>query len=103
MITIRKGMQVKVVSGNHKGESGKVLAVFPKTNKVIVQGINFIKKAARPTQENPSGGFSEKEAPIHMSNVMVVQGGKTSRIGFKTLENGKKVRVANKTRQEIEI
>jgi len=103
MITIRKGMQVKVVSGNHKGESGKVLAVFPKTNKVIVQGINFIKKAARPTQENPSGGFSEKEAPIHTSNVMVVQGGKTSRIGFKTLENGKKVRVAKKTRQEIEI
>ena len=103
MITIRKGMQVKVVSGNHKGESGKVLAVFPKTNKVIVQGINFIKKAARPTQENPSGGFSEKEAPIHMSNVMVVQGGKTSRIGFKTLEKGKKVRVAKKTRQEIEI
>jgi len=103
MITIRKGMQVKVISGNHKGESGKVLAVFPKTNKVIVQGINFIKRATRPTQENPSGGFSEKEAPIHMSNVMVVQGGTTSRIGFKTLENGKKVRVANKTKQEIEI
>lgn len=103
MITIRKGMQVKVISGNHKGESGKVLAVFPKTNRVIVQGVNFIKRATRPTQENPSGGFSEKEAPIHMSNVMAVQGGNTSRIGYKTLENGKKVRVSNKTRQEIEI
>lgn len=103
MITIRKGMQVKVISGNHKGESGKVLAVFPKTNRIIVQGINFIKKATRPTQENPGGGFNEKEAPIHMSNVLVVQGGKATRIGYKTLENGKKVRVGNKTRQEIEI
>lgn len=103
MIPIRKGMQVKVISGNHKGETGKVLAVFPKTNRVIVQGINFIKKATRPTQENPSGGFNEKEAPIHMSNVMVVQSGKTTRIGFKTLENGNKVRIGNKTRQEIEI
>lgn len=103
MITIRKGMQVKVISGNHKGESGKVLAVFPKNNRVIVQGINFIKKATRPTQENPSGGFSEKEAPIHISNVMAVQGGKATRIGYKKLETGKKVRVAHKNRQEIEI
>jgi len=103
MITVRKGMQVKVISGNHKGETGKVLAVYPKTNRVIVQGVNFIKKATRPTQENPSGGFSEKEAAIHMSNVMVVHGGEATRIGFKTLEDGKKVRVANKTRQEIEI
>jgi len=103
MIAIRKGMQVRVVSGNHKGQAGKVLAVFPKSNRVIVQGVNFIKKATRPTQENPSGGFSEKEAPIHLSNVMAVQGGKTTRVGYKTLETGKKVRVAKKTRQEIEI
>ncbi len=103
MIKIRIGMQVQVISGNHKGESGKVLAVFPKTNRVIVQGVNFIKKAARPTQENPSGGFSEKEASIHISNVMAVQGGKTSRIGFKKLETGKKVRVNKTTGQEIEI
>jgi len=93
MINIRIGMQVQVISGNHKGESGKILAVFPKTNRVIVQGINFIKKATRPTQENPSGGFSEREASIHISNVMAVQGGKTSRIGYKKLETGKKVRV----------
>ena len=103
MITIRKGMLVKVISGNHKGESGKILAVFPKSNRVIVQGVNFIKKATRPTQENPSGGYSEKEAPMHMSNVMAVLGGKTTRIGYKKLETGKKVRVANTTRQEIEI
>ena len=103
MINIRIGMQVQIISGNHKGESGKVLAVFPKTNRIIVQGINFIKKATRPTQENPSGGFSEKEASIHISNVMAVQGGKTSRIGYKKLETGKKVRVNKTTGQEIEI
>ena len=103
MRNIRIGMQVKVISGNHKGESGKILAVMPKTNRIIVQGVNFIKKATRPTQENPSGGFSEKEASIHISNVMVVQSGKTSRIGYKILETGKKVRVTKITGQEIEI
>jgi len=103
MKNIRTGMQVKVISGNHKGESGKVLAVFPKTNRVVVQGLNFIKKATRPTQENPSGGFNEKEASIHISNVMVVQSGRTSRIGYKKLENGKKVRILKTSGQEIEI
>ena len=103
MINIRIGMQVQVISGNHKGETGKVLAVFPKNKRVIVQGVNFIKKATRPTQENPSGGFSEKEASIHISNVMAVQGGNTSRIGFKKLETGKKVRITKTTGQEIEI
>ncbi|MBU0727271.1 50S ribosomal protein L24 [Patescibacteria group bacterium] len=103
MRNIRIGMQVKVISGNHKGESGKVLVVMPKTNRIIVQGVNFIKKATRPTQQNPSGGFSEKEASIHISNVMVVQSGKTSRIGYKKLETGGKVRVTKTTGQEIEI
>jgi large subunit ribosomal protein L24 len=103
MRNIRKGMQVKIISGNNKGESGKVLAVYPNTNRIIVQGVNFIKKATRPTQQNPSGGFSEKEASIHISNVMAVQGGKTSRIGYKKLETGKKVRITKTTGQEIEI
>lgn len=100
---IRTGMQVKVISGNHKGMSGKVLAVFLKTERIIVQGVNFIKKATRPTQENPGGGFSEKEAPIHVSSVMAVQGGETTRVGYKILENGKKVRISKKTGQEIVV
>ena len=103
MKNIRTGMQVKIISGNHKGVSGKVLAVFPDNDKIIVQGVNFVKKATRPTQENPSGGFSEKEAPIHISNVMAVQGGKISRVGYKKLGTGKKVRVAKLSGQEIEI
>ena len=103
MRNIRKGMQVQIISGNNKGESGKVLAVYPNTNRIIVQGVNFIKKATRPTQQNPSGGFSEKEASIHISNVMAVQSGKTSRVGYKKLETGKKVRITKTTGQEIEI
>ena len=58
---VKKGMLVKVVSGNHKGMEGKILNVFPKKNRVIVEGVNFRKRASRPTQENPSGGFVERE------------------------------------------
>jgi large subunit ribosomal protein L24 len=100
---VKKGMSVKIISGNHRGEQGKVLAVFPAKQQVIVEGGNFIKRATRPTQQNPGGGFIEKEAPIQLSNVMVVQGGKPTRIGYKTLDDGTKVRVSKKTGQEIEI
>ena len=62
-----RGMEVRVVCGNHKGLEGKVLNVFPKKQKVIIEGVNFRKRATRPTQDNPSGGFVEREAPIHIS------------------------------------
>jgi large subunit ribosomal protein L24 len=100
---IKKGMTVRVISGNHKGQEGKVLRVFPKQNRVIVEGVNFVKRATRPSQQNPGGGFVEKEAPIHVSNVMVVVGGQTTRIGYRKLEDGTKVRIAKKTGGEIEI
>ncbi|MEC9376900.1 MAG: 50S ribosomal protein L24 [Candidatus Neomarinimicrobiota bacterium] len=100
---VKKGMTVKIISGNHKGMEGKVLHVFPEKDRVIIEGINFMKKATRPTQENPSGGLVEKEASIHISNVMVVQGGQATRIGYKKLEDGSKVRVSIKTNEEIEI
>ena len=96
-------MKVQVVSGNHKGSEGKILDVFPKKNRLIVEGVNFRKRATRPTQDNPSGGFVEREATIHISNVMVVQGGQASRIGYRKLEDGSKIRVSKKTKQEIEI
>jgi len=97
---VKKGMKVQVVSGNHKGSEGKILDVFPKKNRLIVEGVNFRKRATRPTQDNPSGGFVEREATIHISNVMVVQGGQASRIGYRKLEDGSKIRVSkkNKTR-----
>ena len=100
---VTKGMTVKIISGNHKGMEGKALHVFPGKDRVIIEGINFMKKATRPTQENPSGGLVEKEASIHISNVMVVQGGQATRIGYKKLEDGSKVRVSIKTNEEIEI
>lgn len=99
---LKKGMTVKVISGNNKGSQGKVLFVFPKTNRVIVEGVNFIKRATRPSQQNPTGGFVEKEAPIHVSNVMVIHGGSPTRIGYKKLEDGSKVRIAKRTGEEIE-
>ena len=100
---IKKGMTVKVISGAHRGMEGKVLFVSPKKERVVIEGINFIKKATRPTQENPNGGIVEKEASIHISNVMVLQNGKVSRIGYKTLDDGSKVRILKKTNEETEV
>ncbi|MBS00276.1 MAG: 50S ribosomal protein L24 [Candidatus Marinimicrobia bacterium] len=91
------------MKGNHKGSEGKLLFVFPKENRAIVEGVNMVKRSIRPTQENPSGGFSEKEAPINLSNLMVVQKGDVTRIGYKILDDGSKVRVSLKTGQEIEV
>ena len=88
---IKKGMQVRVISGAEKGSEGKVLFVFPKKKRVVVEGVNFIKKATRPTQENQNGGIVEKEAPLHISNVMLLQSGTASKLGYKILEDGSKV------------
>lgn len=99
---VKQGMLVKVISGNHKGQEGKILNVFPGQSRVIIEGVNFRKRASRPTQENPSGGFVEREAPIHISNVMIISNGKPTRIGYKVLEDGSKIRVSKKTNEEIE-
>ena len=98
---IKKGMIVKVISGNHKGQSGKILDVFPKKMKAIVEGVNFRKRSVRPTQDNPSGGYVDREAPLHLSNLMVLHNDQATRIGYKKLENGKKVRISVKTREEL--
>ena len=100
---IKKGMQVRVISGAHKGEEGKVLFVSPKKQRIVVEGVNFIKKSTRPSQENPNGGIVEKEASLHVSNVLAVQGGKISRLGYKILDDGSKVRIFKKTNEESEI
>ena len=98
---IVKGMIVKVISGNHKGQSGKVLEVFPKKMKAIVEGVNFRKRSVRPTQDNPSGGYIDREAPLHMSNLMVLHNDQATRIGYKKLEDGRKVRISVKTKEEL--
>jgi large subunit ribosomal protein L24 len=97
---IKKGDTVKVISGANLGKEGKVLKVYPKTNKVIVEGVNIIKKHAKPTQSNPDGGILEYEAPFNISNIMISEK-KTgvTRVGYKTItETVKKKEVTKKVR-----
>ena len=98
---IKTGMTVRVIRGNHRGEEGKVLHIYPKKERVIIEGVNLIKRHTRPSQENPQGGIVEKEAALHVSNLMVVHGGKPTRVGYKKLDDGSKVRVAVKTGEEM--
>ena len=95
---IKKGDQVKVITGKYKGTIGEVLQVFPKEDKVIVEGVNIAKKHLKPSQQNPDGGIVEKLLPIHVSNVMAYDSKKkvASRIGYAE-DKGKKVRVFKKT------
>lgn len=95
---IKKGDKVKVITGSSKGTIGEVLRVMPKDGKVIVEGVNLVKKHLKPTQANPDGGIVEKEATIHVSNIAIydAKAKKTSKIGYK-IEKGKKVRVLKKT------
>ncbi|MEE1038198.1 MAG: 50S ribosomal protein L24 [Eubacterium sp.] len=98
-LKIKKGDTVKVIAGKDKDKEGKVLAV--KDGKVIVEGINMITKHAKPSMANQQGGIINKEAPIDMSNVMLMHEGKVTRVGFK-VEDGKKVRVAKTTGKVID-
>ena len=98
---IKKGDTVKVIAGKDNNAEGKVLSVDAKNGKVIVEGVNMITKHAKPSQANPNGGIVQKEAPIDISNVMLVVKGKATRVGFK-MENGKKVRFAKSTGEVID-
>ncbi|HNZ36406.1 MAG: 50S ribosomal protein L24 [Candidatus Marinimicrobia bacterium] len=102
MLHIRKNDTVMVITGESKGKIGKVLKVFPDKERVIVEGVNFIKRHTRPNQQNPQGGIIEKEAPIHISNVKLVHAGQATKIGYRTLKDGKKVRVARETGEIID-
>lgn len=99
-LPIKKGDIVKIIAGDNKGHQGRVLNVFPDKQKVIVEGANFIRKHTRPTQKNQKGGIVKKEAPIHISNVMLIDPttGQPTRIGRKYDEKpGKLVRYSKKT------
>ena len=98
---IKKGDTVKVITGKYKGKTSRVIKVYPKTNKLIVEGVNIAKKHMRPTQENPQGGINEIEMPIHISNVKIYLNNADSRVGYKFLDDGKKVRYAKKTGEVI--
>jgi len=93
---IKKDDIVKVISGNYKGQSGRVLKLITAKNRAIVEGLNKVKKHIRPDQENPQGGIIEKEMSIHLSNVMLMDKNNPTKVGFKILDNGKKVRINRK-------
>ncbi len=99
---IKKGDVVKVIAGKYKGKEGKVLKVFLKTDRVIIEGVNLVKRATRPSQQNPQGGIVEKEAAIHVSNAMLVVNGKPTRVGTRILKDGSKVRFSKKTGETVE-
>ncbi len=100
---IRKGDNVIVISGKDKGKTGKVMRVISEDDRVIVAGVNLVKRHSRPTPRNPSGGILEREQPLHACKVMPVdpKTGKGTRVRFKELDGGKKVRIAAKSGEEI--
>ena len=99
---IKKGDQVIVITGRDKGKTGEVTKAMPKENKVLVSGINLVKRHTKPTQEN-AGGIISKELPIHVSNVALIdpKSGKATRVGIKVEKDGSKVRVAQKSGEVI--
>ena len=99
-LKIKSGDTVRVIAGDHKGQEGKVVKVLVEKNKAIVEGINMVKKHEKPSAANPQGGIKEKEAPIQISNLSLIDGnGKATRVGYR-MEGDKKVRFA-KTTNEI--
>ncbi len=100
---VKKGDQVVVLAGRDKGAKGEVLRVITDKGRVVVQGVNLVTKHQKPTQVSP-GGIQKKELPIHVSNVAVIdpKTGEATRVGYKVLKDGKKVRVAKKSGETIE-
>ena len=98
---IRKGDRVVVLAGKDKGRQGAVSKVFPKESRVLVDGLNMVQRHTRPSQGDPQGGIKSKEAPLHLSNVAVVDSkGKPTRVGFR-MDGDKKVRFAKTTGEVI--
>jgi len=100
---IKKGDTVQVIAGEDVGKKGRVLEIIRKTDRAIVEGVNIIKKHTKPNTEYPNGGIVEKEAPIHISNLMLVdpKTGTATRIGRRLSENGNLVRYSKKSGEEI--
>ena len=100
---IKKGDNVYVNAGDDKGKTGRVLEVFPKKMRAIVEGVNIVTKATKPNAKHPQGGLVKMEAPIHISNINPIdpKTGKPTRVSRKVNENGRKVRIAKRSGEEI--
>jgi large subunit ribosomal protein L24 len=103
-LSIKKNDTVEVITGKEKGKKGRVISVNPSKDNLLIEKINMIKKHMKPTRKYAQGGIIEKEAPIHVSNVMLVcpKCGKLARIGSTSLQDGRKVRVCKKCREVID-
>lgn len=101
---IKKGDQVIVLTGKNKGAKGEVLSVSREDNRVVVSGVNQVTKHVKPSAASPQGGIQKVERPLHVSNVALVdpKSGEATRVGYKVLKDGKKVRVAKKSGETVE-
>lgn len=104
-LKIKKDDEVIVVSGRDRGKRGKVLRAMPAENRVLVQGVNVVKRHTKPSQADPQGGIKEKEAPIHVSNVALLdpKTNRATRVGFKVLTDGRKLRFAKRSGEVIDV
>ncbi len=101
-LKLKKDDLVKVISGNAKGQEGKIVSIDTKNSRVIVEGVNMISKHIKPNAKNPNGGIVKLEGSIHISNLMLVVNGKPTRVGRSTDEKtGKLIRIAKKTKEVI--
>ena len=99
---VKKGDQVKVIAGEHKGKTGPIMEVDTSKDRVIVEGVNLVTKHIKPSATNPQGGVEETEAGIHISNVMVIDAqGNATRVGRRRGDNGKLTRFSKKSNEEI--
>ena len=101
-LKIKKGDTVRIIAGDHKGTEGKVMRVFVEKNKAIVEGANMVSKHEKPSAKNPQGGIVKKEAPLHVSNLALIdaKSGDATRVGFE-IRDGKKVRYSKKSNEVI--
>jgi len=97
---IKSGDTVTVIAGDHKGSEGTVIKILKDTDRVIVEGVNMVSKHTKPSANSPQGGIIKKEAPLHISNVALIENGKAVRVGYK-VEGGTKTRISKKTKNEI--
>lgn len=103
-MNVKKGDTVKVIAGKDKGKQGEIIRSVPKKGRVVVEKVNVVKKAVRPTQSNPQGGITSMEAPLDVSNVMLVCPSckSATRVGHRFKEDGTKVRVCKKCGKDID-
>ena len=99
-LKIKTGDTVRVIAGDQKGKEGKVVRVFIEKNRAVVEGVNMVSKHTKPSAQNPQGGIVKKEASLDVSNLMLLEDGNTTKVGFR-VEDGKKVRFSKKSDKAI--